>query len=176
MIRPHALFAVLFALTLALFAQVAFAQEDLTPPTLVSVSFEPQTVDTSKGPATITMTAIVTDDLSGVMLGTVTLYNERTGRTYQIPFLDSLADGIDPHGRFLALATFPQYSAYGEYEMTGYWIRDRVGNSINVRRPETAEEKQRAGESWPSLFNQIGFAVSAGNPPAFTLYLPQTTR
>jgi len=56
----------LFACLLALGSQAAFAQEDLTPPTLLDVQFDPQTIDTSRGPATITVTVHVTDDLSGM--------------------------------------------------------------------------------------------------------------
>jgi hypothetical protein len=39
---------------------LAHAQQDITPPSLLDVRFEPETIDTSKGPVTITVTVHVT--------------------------------------------------------------------------------------------------------------------
>ena len=45
----------------------AFAQQDTTPPVLVGLSLDRLQIDTSAGDETITATAHVTDDLSGVL-------------------------------------------------------------------------------------------------------------
>ena len=65
----NSLFAVLSVLIIMLSnmpAATASALSDTTPPTLVGFSFTPATVDTSNGTASITFTAHITDDLSGV--------------------------------------------------------------------------------------------------------------
>lgn len=172
---PRLLIALFVALALAGIAGVAYAQEDLTPPTLISVSFEPQSIDTSAADAVITMTVVVTDDLSGVASGQIQLYNERTDRRYSVPFTDSLADGIDPQGRFVVEFVLPRYTPYGPYSMELYAIRDVVGNSVMVRRPVTEEEKRAAGEQWPSIFNGVGLAVVSGDAPR-AVYLPSLAR
>src|SRR6266508_514937 len=44
----------------------AAAQGDTAPPTLVSLSVSPTVVDVSSSAQTVTVTAVITDDLSGV--------------------------------------------------------------------------------------------------------------
>lgn len=49
---------------LALAPSVA-ATEDVTPPTLTAFDFTPKEINTSEGPATVTVNFTVTDDVSG---------------------------------------------------------------------------------------------------------------
>jgi hypothetical protein len=44
----------------------ANAQDDTTPPTLQALSLSTNMIDTSGGPQVVTVTATITDDLSGV--------------------------------------------------------------------------------------------------------------
>src|SRR5688572_12840128 len=55
------------ALITAIVAASAYCQtSDVTPPTLLSFSFGPASIDTRAGPQNMTFTADVSDDLSGV--------------------------------------------------------------------------------------------------------------
>lgn len=169
---PRILIALFVALVFTCVAGTAYAQEDLTPPVLISVSFEPPSIDTSAGPATIIMTVVVTDDLSGVWQGGIQLYNERTDRRYTIPFFDNSSNRpYLPPDTYVAEATFPQYTPYGSYSMELYFVRDYVGNSTSVRKPVTDAAKRAAGAQWPSIFNGVSLAVISDGAPR-NLYLP----
>jgi hypothetical protein len=120
----------LAALVFFLTVGIAYAQQDITPPSLVSVSFAPAQVDTSNGPATITITAHVTDDLSGVE--DVTLYF-RSLESVQHFVLDfdvkkERKSGDAQDGFYVATVTLPQYAAYGDWKMTTFGLTDSAGN------------------------------------------------
>lgn len=168
----------LFAALLALGSHAAFAQEDLTPPALLDVQFEPQTIDTSKGPATITVTIHVTDDLSG--MAHVALFFRRPGTTQhnQVEFRpdegwSEIVTGDLLDGWHRATMTIPQYAAYGEWEMYNVSLEDTVGNWLYLSRPETPGEQKAPDNQWPALYNGFAFGVEAAQPRApQAVYLP----
>lgn len=141
-------------------------------------------IDTSKGPATITVTVHVTDDLSGVE--SVALFFRRPGTTQraQVEFHSHgmawselvAGDALDGHHR--ATMTLPQYSAYGEWEMWLVVMVDNVGNRVDLWKPEPDGEQIVTESTWPSIFNGFTFAVGTADndvPPPVqraAVYLP----
>lgn len=173
--------SLLFACLLALGSQAAFAQEDLTPPALLDVQFDPQTIDTSRGPATITITVHVTDDLSGMRW--VGLFFAKPGTTQhaQIEFRpdegwSEIVDGDILDGHHRATMPIPQYAAYGEWLLTQIGVEDWVGNLDWMTRPSEEDEEKGRGTNWPALYNGFVFSVGQQGAPSTpaqrAVYLP----
>lgn len=153
---------------------IVHAQQDITPPMLLDVRFDPVQIDTSKGPATITVTVHVTDDLSGV--DEVELFFRKSGttQTAEVRLRHIIWDGQpnDPllDGTLTSKMRLPQYAAFGEWEMFNVILEDKVGNDISYTKPEdTGEDLQ--GDEWPSLYNGFAFAVGEVQQPA-RIFMP----
>lgn len=158
---------------------VAFAQEDLTPPALLDVKFEPTTIDTTQGPATITVTVHVTDDLSGV--AHVALFFRRPGttQTAQVEFREDqgwseFIEGDELDGIHQATMTLPKFAAQGEWKLYGVMTGDAVGNLWENWNHSDDPEQTDAG--WPSLFNgfifAVGIAETPQQPSSWRLFMP----
>jgi hypothetical protein len=145
------------------------AQEDLTPPALLDVRIEPDKIDTSKAPATITVTVHVTDDLSGVEW--IVLGFRKPGTTQQIGIdivpgttWGVLVEGDALNGKYQNTVTLPQYSAFGIWEMYYLALVDNVGNRIDAWRPDN-EKGFDESAGWPLLYNSFTFAVGQTETP-----------
>ena len=107
----------------------ASGQADTTPPTLHALSCTPSTVDVTGGPETVTCTATITDDLSGVSFAGVTfsLPLPPDGGVPPLPFFASLGrtSGDEHEGQ----ATFPEFIRPGTYTPF-VSICDRVSNCL----------------------------------------------
>lgn len=102
-IRRSVIVALLVIASVAVGALPAVAATDTTPPQLVSISVAPSAVDTSASSQAVTVTAVITDDLSGVS----TLNTELCSQ--------NCLNGYDWFKRvsgdtYTATITFPQYS------------------------------------------------------------------
>lgn len=140
------------------------AQQDITPPALLEVKFNPEQIDTSKGPATITVTVHVTDDLSGFYDGALYFRNPDTDQRAQVGFI--YVDWDETQGPLLdgeltGRLRLPQYAAYGEWLMYGVRVGDYAGNSTSFWKPDDGNELKE--DEWPSLYN--GFVFAVGNAP-----------
>lgn len=160
-----------------LFGYTVHAQQDITPPSLLDVTFEPEVIDTSKGPVTITVTVHVTDDLSGLKHATIDFQKLGTTQRAMTGFLPSvdLHEGTDTDGRYRNTITLPQYAAYGEWVMANITLEDKVGNSISQSRPTNEEDAKNGTAEWPTLYNGFVFAVGeadAPQQPARKLFIP----
>lgn len=150
-----------FVLLLAGFV-TAYAQQDITPPVLLDVKFEPERIDTGNGPATITVTVHVTDDLSGVE--DVGLFFRKPGTTQQaqVEFRPGeIIEGDNLDGIHRATFTLPQYSAYGEWELYYFMTMDNVGNRSDIWKPEEGD----LDEDWLSIYNGFTFDVASEDAP-----------
>lgn len=105
-------------------AAAAFGQVDTTPPTVVSLSFSATSLDATAGPAKMTLTAHVEDDLSGFSTGYCSNFING-GQSVCVAW--NLQSGTPTDGIYTATATFPQYSAPGTW-MFSIWLVDKVGN------------------------------------------------
>src|SRR5690242_10143203 len=96
----------------ALAAQIPIlAQQDTTPPVLTGFTFTPMAVNTTTGPATVTVTAQVTDDLSGVMRVIPTFISPSQKQIIMPPSLSlALTSGTDLNGTWTGTVSFPAFS------------------------------------------------------------------
>jgi serine protease len=130
---------------------------DAAPPQLQSFSITPRTVDTSTGPAAVTIEARITDDMSGV--AGVGYTNGTPGVTFKSPSgqmvwasfgPDSRISGNLQDGVYRATITVPQYSAFGTWTVDSFSLVDMVGNRTSM----TAS--QMDAEGMPTTFQQTG--------------------
>ena len=138
---------------------------DAEPPRLHSLSFSPRVVDTSRGPATITVTARITDDYSGHAVGGPTWGSQARfaapGNSIQVInfFLDTPTriSGNHLDGIYEAKVTIPASAAQGTWTLRHVHLSDHVGNNVWVDTPELA------AAGYPTTFEQIGAGDS--RPP-----------
>lgn len=113
--------------------------DDTTPPTLVWLTIEPETIDTSAGPAPITITARITDDWQGFQQ-LVTTYRAGLVTDYQFSFtLDKYAriqgDALD--GVYRIQTVTRDDVVPGSYPVYAVGIRDIRYNTDKFLRDST---------------------------------------
>lgn len=108
---------------------------DTQAPQLVSLTFSPITIDTSSSSASVTATATLTDNASLPDGGHLNIEIRMTGQDGS-QFLDftgysgaELAGGTALQRTFEMVATFPQGSAPGSWQVSYVRLADKVGNS-----------------------------------------------
>lgn len=104
---------------------VSGTTQDITPPTLVSVSATPSAVGSF--PATVTMRAYFNETGSGLSAGTINL----CGPTYLAsgyPGRQLYASGVDSGGYFQATVTIQNYHEAGAWRICEVYLTDRAGN------------------------------------------------
>jgi len=106
---------------------------DTEPPQLVEFDFTPKVIDTTDGPATITFTMRITDDLSGVNNQSDRIFFRSSSSSQAIGgFLYDEADRISgdkKDGIYVDTIVLPQYSAPGIWKFEDIVLRDEVYNS-----------------------------------------------
>jgi hypothetical protein len=138
----------LFAGALSLFT-VSHAQQDISPPVLVDLSFEPARVDTSDAAQTITVTAHITDDLSGLDSADIWMHRPGTTQVHLMGFYgDDLVDGDATDGYYQETFILPRFSAYGEWRIQSVGLKDNVGNLIGFNPSQ---------DDWPEHFDNSTF-------------------
>ena len=103
-------------------------QDDVTPPELVELTLDRSEVDVSSRPATITVSARVSDDLSGatrLQMDFVSPSGEQ-----QTTFFD---EGVKATGSitdwvYVGAVTLPQFSESGTWTLRYVYVHDEVGN------------------------------------------------
>src|SRR5947209_17979410 len=120
---------------------------DQTPPKLVEFSRTPDSIDTSSGSKTVSFTARVTDDLSGVGGAgvAVTTPNGRRSTSY----LMTRVSGTANDGTYALTVRIPQNAPQGSWTLL-ISIGDRAQN----RRGYWPQDLEHAG--FPSTFDQVG--------------------
>ena len=108
---------------------------DVTPPQLVSVDFTPKSVDVSSSSQTITVTAHVTDDNSGVSY-VQPLFSSPSGQQSATAGL-TLVSGTAQDGIYQGIVTIPESAESGTWTMGQFWVGDVVGNSLSY--PDSAQ-------------------------------------
>lgn len=122
-----------FAVLLTFFAaRPAAAQYDVTAPVVTDLTFTPKVVDSALADQTITATARITDDLSGVEWVEVRLTPDLapTGQLRNFLFNEQnrmTGDALD--GVYQAAITLPRYSAGGRWSVQYVYAKDKIGNS-----------------------------------------------
>ena len=106
---------------------------DTTPPTVLSLSANRSSVDTSTGPQPVTLSVHAADDFSGVAALQLSLTG--SGRAYT--GLAKLEAGTRLNGTWSATLTLPQGSPQGTYAI-GAAVVDEAGNSRSYNYSELA--------------------------------------
>jgi len=130
-------------------AQDAFLEEDTTPPNLVNFSFAPTEIDTSFGPQTVTVTARVTDDLSGVSNDVPVRFVSPTGQQGNVGQLYRTSGDMH-HGVYAGTATFAQDSEQGA------WKCDYLKLSDNVDNVEAVDSSDLLDAGY-NIFLEVGY-------------------
>jgi hypothetical protein len=144
------------------FNQTGPGDED--PPQITELSITPASVDTSSGPASVTVTARIVDTLAGAGSpqgsGTVALLRFYSPSKNQI--VDAVMDGGDrvsgsaQDGVYTVSITVPRYAEQGVWEIDASTLYDAAGNTRTVN----AASLSAAG--LPTGFTQAGAGDTAG--------------
>jgi len=104
----------------------AFGSEDTTPPELKALRFSPPEIQTSTGPAEVTITFTVTDDASGVHYFEAA-FVDPTGVVHR-----SAASKFGPNRSLTdsTKITFPRFSIAGEWTLSHVFLSDAAGNTL----------------------------------------------
>ncbi|MBI4503355.1 MAG: hypothetical protein HY700_19630 [Gemmatimonadetes bacterium] len=98
--------------------------EDVTPPALTAFSFTPTAINMSEGPATVTVSFTVADDLSGAVQLTVR-FESPSGAVQQAQA--TVFPASESHTGSVSVE-FPQYSAPGIWTVGSVSVYDAAGN------------------------------------------------
>ena len=112
---------------------------DTEPPRLESLSFSPETIDTSAGAAAVNVTFRATDASSGVKSLEVVFEGPSPGikqtASAIFPPLNGLSDSVR--------VVFPHFSEPGEWTLSAAMITDAAGNTVTLDRDALAERGVR---------------------------------
>jgi len=120
------------------------AQEDITPPVLVGLSFTPTTIDVSGGNQDVVFTWNLTDDLVGIGDGYTYLeISSPSGPPYYyywtFVYLSDITSGDENDGVFKTIITLPQYSETGTWKIQYVFLRDALNNSQQLYTADLAD-------------------------------------
>ncbi len=110
--------------------------QDVIPPTLVAFDFTPKSVDTTNSSREITLTAHVTDNLSGLNFLFVQFKGPTTNQYLSVWFQAAQRiSGSAQDGFYQTVATLPAYSEYGTWSIVSVEMRDDLGNDAFFGSP-----------------------------------------
>lgn len=124
------LFSCLVLTLLSSMAALAQPTSDTTPPQLVSLSFNPPSVDVTAGAQTVTVTARVTDDLSGVFTGRSTVSFTGPNLQFLLGVYFNRISGTPLDGTYQAIITIPRYAEAGTWKVR-LQLYDSAGNGFS---------------------------------------------
>jgi hypothetical protein len=167
--RPLAAAVALAVLTplAGLGAAPASATTDTAAPNLTAFDFTPSTIDTSAGAQTITFTAHVTDDVSGLNLssGTYLYFSSPSGRSVQATF-SKRTSGTAQDGDYQGSVTLPRWSEQGTWRFSYGYLADAASPSHS--HYYSTSDFTTAG--FPTTFTQTGTGdVTAPTLTGFTI-------
>jgi hypothetical protein len=139
-------------LILTVLAAVAQAQ-DTTPLQLRALSFSPSSIDTSRGPANVSVNATVTDSSSGVSYMEITFVDPSGTFVRRGSATFSPARSVSS----LLTVTFPQAGVSGTWTVGTVFLADKAGNT-QILNPDAL-----AGAGFPT--NLLVTSVSDTTPP-----------
>ncbi|MDD3524534.1 MAG: SdrD B-like domain-containing protein, partial [Candidatus Cloacimonetes bacterium] len=142
---------------------------DTTPPTIASFDFNPKAVDTSTSSQEITITARLTDDLSGFSQGYFRFQSPSKIQDVGLWFSSSeRTSGNELDGSYERKITLPQYSEPGTWKLSSVELRDNVGNSKYISGVEvealgipTEFEVESVGDTKPPSVASFDFNPKA---------------
>lgn len=130
-----------FIILLSLFCPLNLfaAEDDTAPPELVAVNLAPASIDVTSGSATVTLTATITDDLSGFDYGLFYIYSA-SHTQYKYVYLNQAKriSGTELNGQYETTITFPQFSEAGDWTITTAYLYDKTTNRQNYYETDLA--------------------------------------
>jgi hypothetical protein len=139
---------------------------DTTPPQLVALGIAPASVDTSLQPATITVSAHVIDDLSGVSDGVakaasqVVLQGPSGAHNVRATLsIDHRTGGNALDASFVVAVVLPRWSEQGLWTVQGVTVVDQVGNQQTLTAPGVTFMQTGIGDTIAPQFRS--FVISA---------------
>lgn len=114
---------VTLTVTLGLGAVPAQAQSDTTPPSIHSVTVSPTEIDASASSQNVTVTAVITDDLSGVSTNSNVEVYSPSGNQWSYGFFNLVSGDT-----YSATIGIPQFSESGIWRDWYFYLEDQVGN------------------------------------------------
>ena len=131
--------------------------EDLTPPQLTAFDFTPKNIDTTAGPASVTVSFQVTDDLSGATTFDVQ-FGSPGGGQRGVPVLFAASTDFTGSGAL----SFPQFSEAGTWVVLQVFVRDNVGNTRYYTRADLT------AQGWPTELTVL--SAQDTTPPNLTAF------
>lgn len=107
---------------------LALAQ-DVTPPAIQALDFNPKSVDVTVADQTVAINMHLTDDSSGVLEGFL-YFVSPSGLRRQVDVFDpsDLTFGSDRDGTYATTITFPAFSETGQWRIESLYLQDKAGN------------------------------------------------
>jgi IPT/TIG domain len=141
--------------------------EDNQPPVLASLSISPTTVNTTASNQTVTVTAHITDNLSGLASASIGFKSPSGQHTTERASFSKVS-GTATDGVYEAKVTFRRYIAPGPWKVSSLHMVDNVENEISLgsRRleakgfPDTVQVESIEDEAPPAI---AGFAITPGS-------------
>lgn len=111
--------------------------QDITPPQLVSFSFNPTSINTSSSSQNVTFTTRITDDVSGVRFVTLT-FQAPSGTQFSGTATRISGNALD--GVYQGTVNFPQFSQTGTYNVATVRLTDEVFNERFVNQNDLTSQ------------------------------------
>ena len=129
---------------------------------MTAFAISPTTIDTSTAAQTITVTATITDDVTGNG-NSYAMFRSPSGQNVYA-WLDPThrVSGTPQNGTYTATVIVPEASEQGTWTLQSFWLTDRVGNNQNLNTT------QIANLGYPTTFGQTG--VGDLSAPALTAF------
>ena len=135
-------FSFSFIIVILSLSQIASSnvKGDITPPSLISFDFSPKSIDVKDSPQTITFTAIINDDLSGVTDGiindmgispTQVRFRSPSGNQFFdviFSYPENLISGDSLSGEYSYTTQIQRFSESGIWQLEHFFLVDDVGN------------------------------------------------
>lgn len=138
---------------------------DTTPPQLLAFDFTPKSVDTTHASQPITLTVHLTDDLSGVagLSARFSSANSNQGLYFNLGSYEKKTGSLND-GTFVTERMLPAFSAYGAWNLSGLYISDAIGNSVQL------DSTQAQALGFPTVFinGPVGLDTDADGVPDVT--------
>lgn len=101
--------------------------DDTTPPELIGFDFNPKSIDVSSGPATVTFTLTITDDLSGLDNACFSFYSP-SGEQSQGTCVDAYQLIDEENQIYSTTHEFPEHIEAGTWYLDFVYLKDNVTN------------------------------------------------
>ena len=113
------------------------AEDDTTPPEVITVNLAPASINVTSGSATVTLTATITDNLSGFDYGYFYIYSASNNQ-YKYIYISQAQriSGTELDGQYETTIDFPQFSEAGTWTINYAYLYDNTTNLQSYNETE----------------------------------------